>query len=101
MSDMEIKLAHLTQAVLDSSTLDALFKDLVEFTDILGVLTKGGSKQRTNKTEVGLIEGKELLQHGTVQAIQIHYVYNEAQWRDTLIRRPDGIQLVRMEMKFE
>lgn len=95
------KLADLTQAVLDPPTVATLFDDLESCTNVLAVLTKGGATLRTNPRNITLREAEALLVGGKVQAVQVQYVFEDQQWRDTLMRRPDGVQLVRMQMDFE
>ena len=93
-------LAELNQAILDPGVLSALFDDLEAHTQVLDVLVKGAATVRADSKPVGLREAESLLVARSVRGVQVRYRYEEAEWRDTLLARPDGVQLVRMRMDF-
>lgn len=94
----EPKLAELTESLLDRATFEAFLDDLEACTQVLDVLVKGGTKQRTDAKPVGLREAGAMLVEGAVHALQIRYRYDGSEWRDTLLWSPEGLRIVRMNM---
>ena len=99
MSDEpEFELPELQDTILDPGTLQQLVHDLTTCTEVQDVLLKGGPMARTNAKSVSLADAVEQLQAGGVFGVQVRYRWEEAEWRDTLMRTPSGIRLVRMRM---
>lgn len=91
-------LAELTQGRLDEPTLTALLDDLSELTEILEVLTKGGECARAERSQPDLREAVAALQAGQLRGVQVRYLWDGQQWLDTLLRGPDGVRLVRVQV---
>lgn len=83
--------------VLDAPTLAALFNDLEAHANVLDVITKGGPVQQSPGTQIPLREAQALLAEGRVRGVQVRYVWEGEEWRDTLLATADGIRLVRMK----
>ena len=96
---MSEPLPELSEALLDRETLERLFVDLDACTRVLDVLLKRGPTRRTDGRPVGLGEARDLLLTGEVRGLQIRYLYQGVEWRDTLLRTPEGVRLVRMQME--
>ncbi|MCO4746967.1 MAG: hypothetical protein KC912_19370 [Proteobacteria bacterium] len=94
----EFQLPELQDTMLDAGTLQQLVHDLTTCTTVLDVLLKGGPMARTDAKRVSLADAVDQLQAGAVFGVQVRYRWEEAEWRDTLMRTPGGIRLVRMRM---
>ncbi|GDX80743.1 hypothetical protein LBMAG42_25540 [Deltaproteobacteria bacterium] len=94
-------LPELTVGALDAPTLAALFDDLNAHATVLDVITKGGPVQHSAGTQVPLREAQALLAEGRVRGVQVRYVWQGDEWRDTLLAAADGVRLVRMKRQNE
>ncbi len=90
-------LPELQDTLLDAATLGQLFGDLATHARVLDVLTKGGATERTDGKPIGLDQAQRSLLAGDVRAVQIRYLFDQVEWRDTLMRVPGGIRLVRIQ----
>ena len=97
MSD-ELNLPELQDTILDVDTIHALVRDLTTVASVQDVLLKGGVRVRTDGRAVPLAEAVDALIAGEVFGVQVRYRYQDKEWRDTLMRAPAGVRLVRMEM---
>lgn len=95
---MNQPLPELHDAVLDRATLHQLALDLESCARVLDVRTKGGRTARADAAPVDLREALAALESGGVFAVQVRYLYEGAEWRDTLMRAPAGVRLVRMQI---
>ncbi len=91
----EPPLPELTQSELDGETLASLVQDLTSQTQIVEVLTKGGQCARADRTELTLEEAVTALCAGAVRGVQIRYLWQGAEWLDTLINNQGTIRIVR------
>ncbi len=89
-------LPDLHQADLDADTLNQLFADIGQLTQVIEVLPKYRQRDYTPDTPISLDEARDLLRDGTVYGLQIRYIHNDAQWWDTLMPVPNGMRLVRI-----
>jgi hypothetical protein len=95
MTNDKPELPELSQAVLDDSTLQALVQDLSALTRILSVTTKGAAQTRAQAAPCSLQEAVEALRHREVRGVQVHYLWENQEWIDTLLAVPEGIRIVR------
>ena len=97
----QMKLPDLHQSFLDPQTLANLFRDIRVCTTVVEVIPKYAAKRMVSETSISLDEGQRLLNSGEARAVQIRYVYEGAQWWDTLINTPSGVQVVRIRHDFD
>lgn len=90
------ELPELHQAELDDATIEQLLADLSALTEVIEVRIKGDVRTYAEDQEPSLGEGFELLRTGRVRGLQVCYVYDNAQWQDTLIRTPTSTRVVRV-----
>ncbi len=90
------RLPDLHQAVLDEDTVDQLFADIAELTEVLEVICKGAPDAYANAGSISLDAARSLLRCGTARAVQVRYVHDGRPWCDTLTVTPDGVRLVRI-----
>lgn len=91
-------LPELHGGELDHATLAALFDDLEVHADVLDVLVKGAPQGYAQDTPVSLRAAEAALRVGAVRGVQVRYRWDGAEWRDTLLRGPAGVRVVRMRM---
>lgn len=93
-----LRLPPLQQTVLDPATLEALFRDLQACTQVVAVQPKlpGPPRMSAGLPPLSLETARAGLADGSLAGAQIRYRYENGTWCDTLIRRPDGIRLVRI-----
>lgn len=96
--EQPIEFPELTTADLDIEALTALFRDIVACTELLDVLMKGGAEQHADPNPVGLETARELLVSGAVRGLQMRYLYEGSEWRDTLVGREGSFRLTRIRM---
>lgn len=94
-------LPELQESLLDAQTLEQLASDLLSLAQVEEVLLKGGAAAMTTGKAVSLTEALEALQQGRVLGVQVLYRYGGTGWRDTLLRTPHGIRLVRIEHRLD
>lgn len=90
-------LPELTTGVLDEATVETLFADLAACTTGHEVRVRRRLRRQEQGT-IGLDEARALLFSGEAAAVQVRYWWREAAWIDTLIRRPDGVHVTRMQV---
>lgn len=98
MSEPALKLPALQQTVLDAPTLDALFRDLAQCTQILGVIPKGAPQAYATDRGISLEAAREGLASGAFRGVQVRYRYEKQEWCDTLLATPSGVRLVRISL---
>lgn len=91
-------LPDLHTSDLDAATFAALFDDLERHAEVLDVLVKGDARANASDVPVPLREAQAMLAAGVVRGVQIRYRWEGAEWRDTLLRLPTNIRIVRMRM---
>lgn len=94
--EQPIEFPELTTADLDIDELSALFRDIVACTQLLDVLQKGGTEQHADPDPVGLEAAREALVGGSVRGLQIRYLYDGEEWRDTIIGMNGSFRLTRI-----
>ncbi len=95
---MSEPLPDLHDAVIDPATLWQLADDVETHTELLDVRQKGGASSRADPVEVALRDAFRALEQGSVFGVQVSYRFDGAEWRDTLMKTPQGIRIVRMQM---
>ena len=91
-----LRLPPLQQTVLDVATTDALFRDLGACTRIHAVIPKYADRRHTGNETISLETARTRLAAGLLLGVQIRYGYDGHTWCDTLLRRPNGLTLVRI-----
>jgi hypothetical protein len=91
-------LPQLQTAVLDAATLGQLFVDLQACAQVLDVLAKRGAEVRADEAPITLADAHRLLVQGAARGIQLRYLYDGAEWRDTLLAAGGAFRLCRMKM---
>lgn len=91
-------LPDLHTSDLDPVTFAALFDDLERHAEVLDVLVKGDARGHASDLPVPLREAQAMLAGGLVRGVQIRYRWAGAEWRDTLLRLPIAMRVVRMRM---
>lgn len=84
------------QAVLDEATLDALFRDLAECTQVLAVVPKDAAQAMAADRAIGLADALPALRAGALRGVQVRYRWERKEWCDTLLATPAGVRLVRI-----
>jgi hypothetical protein len=95
-SSEPLRLPPLQQTLLDVATTDALFRDLGACTQIHAVIPKYADRRHTGTETVSLETARTRLAAGLLLGVQIRYGYDGHTWCDTLLRRPNGLTLVRI-----
>ncbi|MBK9992313.1 MAG: hypothetical protein IPP19_16735 [Verrucomicrobia bacterium] len=98
MSETAPKLPALQQTVLDEATLDALFRDLAQCTQILAVIPKGAPQAYAAERGIDLEAARAGLASGIFRGVQVRYRYDGQEWCDTLLATPGGVRLVRISV---
>ena len=95
-SSEPLRLPPLQQTLLDVATTDALFRDLAACTRVHAVSPKYADRRHTGADSISLETARTRLAAGLLLGVQIRYGYDSHTWCDTLIRRPNGLTLVRI-----
>jgi hypothetical protein len=95
-SSEPLRLPPLQQTLLDVATTDALFRDLSACTRVHAVIPKYADRRHTGADSISLETARTRLAAGLLLGVQIRYGYDGHTWCDTLIRRPNGLTLVRI-----
>lgn len=95
---MNEPLPDLNDALIDAATLWQLADDVETHTELLDVRQKGGASRRADTAPVELREAFRSLERGQLFGVQIAYRFQDVEWRDTLMKTPEGIRIVRMQM---
>ena len=89
---------ELLEAHWDLEQVVQLFRDLNEGADVQHVQVRTASDGRAQDQSVTLLEAKELLEKGEARAIQIRYDFDEQNWCDTLMVKPDEVHIIRTRL---
>lgn len=89
-------LPQLHETILDEATVDQLFTDIAELTQVIEVIPKTTGRGYVGEQSIPLDQARELLRSRDCRALQIRYVHDGAQWWDTLMPRPEGTRIVRI-----
>lgn len=91
------ELPALHEAILDDPWLTRLEADLAALTIVDEVLPRTRARSLVPERGVTLAEGFARLRAGELSGLQIRYRHDGRLWCDTLLVRPEGTKLVRME----
>lgn len=96
------ELAPLHNATVDRATVNQLFDDIAECTQLIEIMAKQGGQKRVREGEsFTLTTAREALLSNSLVAVQIRYVFNGEQWWDTIMAMPDGaFRIVRIRQPF-
>lgn len=95
---MADELPALAEGLLDDAQLQALFADFASRATVTGIALKGGEQARASNAKVSLEQARAQLASGAVHGVQIRYDHAGRCWCDTLLRTPEGVRLVRMDV---
>lgn len=96
LAESPLRLPPLQQTILDVATTDALFRDLAACARVLAVIPKYARNAHTGAESLTLEQARTRLAAGLILGVQIRYAYDGHAWCDTLLRRPNGLTLVRI-----
>ena len=98
MSDSSpLELPELTQSVLTTDDLEALFRDIAELTEVVEIIPKLGARERVDDTAaLTLDSARQGLLGGDFRGVQLRYLHEGGLWWDTLLRVPEGFSIVRI-----
>lgn len=97
MADSPLTLPALHQAVLEPSTIEALFDDLAHCAQVLAVIPKRAARTMIEEHPIDLAGACAGLRDGSLRAVQIRYRHENREWCDTLMPLPGGsARLVRI-----
>ena len=91
----EVPLPELCQGALDDELLESLECDLTNLTTIVAVTVKGEAQSRATQSAFSLAEALAELRRGALRGVQVHYLWNEQAWLDTLLSDGRGVRLIR------
>ena len=88
----------LWDTVLDEARCEALLSDYERVARVLDVLVKGAPTARADPRPVALRSAVEALRAGAVRGVQIRYLHEGGEWRDTWMPAQDGVRVVRIRL---
>jgi hypothetical protein len=94
----EQPLPAMTDAMLDSDALAALFQDYRACASDMRIQFKTGPGLVIPQHGPTLDEAESLLLAGNVRGVQLHYRFKDQNWCDTLLTVPSGVRLVRISL---
>ncbi|GAA4443530.1 hypothetical protein [Novipirellula rosea] len=86
---------EILEAHWDREQVVQLFHDLSEGANVQHVQVRAASDGRAADQSVTLLEAKALFEQGEARAIQIRYDFDEQNWCDTLMVKPDEVHIIR------
>lgn len=96
VSESPLRLPPLQQTILDVATVEALFRDLAACTSVHTVRPKYAPGAHAPAETLTLEQARVRLFAGLLLGVQIRYAFDGHTWTDTLLRRPNGLTLVRI-----
>lgn len=90
-------LPELQQSILDDQTLQQVFTDIDACTKVLQVIPKQTTTGYIEPRNIPLDHGYNLITQRKLRALQIRYLYDNAEWWDTVISLPQGFKIVRIK----
>lgn len=97
MDDAKPPLPPLYESILDEPTLARLFEDLSTRATMLEIVARGPGQRRAAGAPLTLAEAQSAFASGELRALQLRYVFEGAQWWDTLTRAEAGVKLLRIQ----
>jgi hypothetical protein len=95
------ELPPLHESTLAGDDLDALFRDLGALTRVIGILPKYGPRDHVDPhpAPLTLDAARDGLLRGDFRGLQIRYLYDDAEWWDTLLPAPGSgaFRIVRIQ----
>lgn len=98
MTEAAIEFPELVTADLDVAEVQQLFDDVATCTRLLDVLVKSGALQHADPNPVALESARQRLLSGEVRALQLRYVHDGSEWRDTLVAVDGVFRLTRIRL---
>lgn len=100
-NDHDIDLPDVHEAFLDRETYESVLRDIATQTEVLDVLAKGASEEYAPEKDIGLDKARELFDAGIIRSFQMRYRWDGLEWRDTVMRTPEGVKIVRISHDFD
>lgn len=94
MTEANAPLPELQNEVISWETVDSLLDDIVATTRLFAVLVKSAAGAMAESADRDLAAARRSLVGG--QAVQLRYLYDGAEWWDTLIPVGDAVRIVRV-----
>lgn len=91
----------MSDAILDSDTIAALFQDYRACATAVRIQLKTGPGFVLPQNAPSLDEAESLLLSGNLRGVQLHYHFNDQDWCDTLMSVAAGVRLVRVSLCVE
>ncbi len=89
-------LPDVYRGAVDVAGVRALFDDLMALPGGVEVRLKAGPEVRAQVGVVAVDRARDLLLDGMVRGVQLVYTHEGQTWFDTVMRRGDGFEVVRM-----
>jgi hypothetical protein len=99
MNEVDQPLPELFQSRIDEATLKELFTDLQAVATITSVRLKRSAEVHADPGPVTLNSALAAFHSRTASGIQISYVYQGANWIDTLVLQDEAILLTRIQTR--
>lgn len=90
-------LPELREGLLDAAQVELLFADLGALTQVIAILEKGGAQEHAQSGDANLAAARDRLLARQIRAVQVRYLFDGAEWTDTLLHTPAGIRAVRCQ----
>lgn len=88
----------LNEGIVDSQQLIELVHDLENLAELISILEKGSPTSHGSSQTIALRESVQRLTDKAIAAVQIRYVYDSAEWCDTLFPHAQGYRIVRTKL---
>jgi hypothetical protein len=89
-------LPPLYEARLDAAGAARLLDDVERAARLLDVLVKTGPREHAGREPVTLEEARRIVAEGGAWGLQLRYLFEGEEWRDTLLRDGEGWRVFRM-----
>lgn len=90
-------LPELQDQVIGWDVVDDLLGDIATSTRLFSMLIKSGAERMADGADLDLSRARAALDAGN--AVQLRYLYQGAEWWDTLIPQPEGVRIVRVQQQ--
>jgi hypothetical protein len=98
MTEDDLQLPALADALLDAATVDALFFDIASVADVLSVQVKGSAEAHAAEGPCSLESARDAFVARRVLGVQVRYLHDGEEWCDTILAVGDAARLVRLRV---
>lgn len=92
--------ANLHAAELDQPTIEQLFRDLAEYTEVLDITAKQRTGAYADAQKLSLADARDILLSRSARGVQIRYRWEGDEWWDTILVTPSAWRIVRVKQQF-